>query len=681
MRLRIRPTLMVAAACLVVVATAAVAVAVNNVGSRIVEDLVDRRFKTIAESAAAEVADLIGGATSVLREQCAMAAQGLLPLDDSAALGRRFAERLRQQPQFAWISYGDGERDRFVGATRRADVIVVNRSERAVDGGQPSEAVAQADGSWTPVTGQQRAPYSVVTQRWFAAALATDAIVVTGPYTFAEGLTGLTLSSRWVDADNRPRGVFTVDFFLRDLSRKLAALAGDSSDAFLLDADGQLLVSAGAVNRLAVAESVQTAVAAHRDAILALVPGRSLAVDIASPAGDLRASLTSIEAGLGVKWVFVVLEPEATLFAPLRRLHLAILVASAAVVLVGLVAAVLLAGRLAGPLDALSAEAERIRNFDLDGPVEAHSGIVELANLIDAVGAMKAGLRSFGHFVPKRVVKRLIAAGGTATLGGGRRELTIMFSDIAGFTHTSEAMPPEQVMPLISHYFDVMSDAIHENQGIVDKFIGDAVMAIWNAPRRDPDHVANACRALLACMRANDALDREAAAAGGPPLPTRYGLHTGDAVIGNIGSTDRMQYTALGATVNLASRLESLNKRYGTRNLVSAVTRDRAGEAFLFRTVAVVMPAGTTRPVEVFELLGAADDADAASLRDRIQRWEAAISALRRGRAAEALTLFEAIAAERPPGGLAAFYVARSAEVARRSPGNPWDGVDDFSKT
>src|SRR5215831_4239356 len=167
---------MAAAACLVVVATAAVAVAVNNVGSRIVEDLVDRRFKTIAESAAAEVADLIGGATSVLREQCAMAAQGLLPLDDSAALGRRFAERLRQQPQFAWISYGDGERDRFVGATRRADVIVVNRSERAVDGGQPSEAVAQADGSWSPVTGQQRAPYSVVAQHWFADALATDAI-------------------------------------------------------------------------------------------------------------------------------------------------------------------------------------------------------------------------------------------------------------------------------------------------------------------------------------------------------------------------------------------------------------------------------------------------------------------------------------------------------------------------
>src|SRR5262245_38530148 len=143
---------MTAAACLVVVATAAVAVAINNLGSRIIEDLVDRRFHVVAESAAAEIGDLIGVATGVLREQRTMATQGLLPLDDSEALGRRFAERLRQQPQLAWISYGDIDRDRFVGATRQADgIVVVNHSEVAIDGGRPSEAVAQADGSWLPV--------------------------------------------------------------------------------------------------------------------------------------------------------------------------------------------------------------------------------------------------------------------------------------------------------------------------------------------------------------------------------------------------------------------------------------------------------------------------------------------------------------------------------------------------
>ena len=413
-----------ATACLVVVTTAAVAVAINSLGSRIVEDLVDRRFQTIAELAAAEVAGLVEAATGVLREQRALVAQGLLPLEDSAALGRRFAERLRQQPQLAWISYGDAERDRFIGATRRADgALLVNHSDAAIDGGRPSEAVAQADGSWLQAAGEKKKPYSVAAQRWFADALGTDAIVVTGPYAFAEGLTGLTLSARWVDAGGRARGVFTVDFFLTDLSGKLAGLAGDSGDAVLLDADGHLLASAGAVRPPTFSGAAQAALAAHRDSILAMKPGRSMAADVAtsegnaesSPGQALRASLTRIEAGLGAKWVLVVLESQSTLLAPLHRLHLAIAVASVTVVLLGLLAAILLAGRLARPLDALSAEAERIRNFELDGAVEARSGIVELASLIEAVGAMKAGLRSFGRFVPKRVVKRLIAAGGTAT--------------------------------------------------------------------------------------------------------------------------------------------------------------------------------------------------------------------------------------------------------------------------
>jgi len=679
-QLRIRPTLMAVTTGLVVVTAAALAAAISSLGSRIVEELVDRRFQTIAESAAVEIGGVVDAATGVLHEQIRLAAHDLLPFENRAELGRRFAERLRQERQLAWISYADPESDAFVGATRRADgLLLVNRSEGAIDNGQPSEIVEQADGSWKPVGGPRKKPYSVLTQRWFTDASATDAIVVTGPYTFAEGIKGITLSLRWSDADRRVHGVFTVDFFLSQLSQMLAALASNGGDAVLLDGNNQLLANAGAIREPSLAEAAQAAFAAHRETVLAMDRAGSLAIDVDSPDGALRASITRIQSSLGVQWVLVVLEPRATLFAPLDRLHLVILAVSAAVVLLGFVAAVLLAGRLARPLAELSIEAERIREFDLDDPITVRSIIVEIASLIGAMGAMKAGLRSFAHFVPKRVVKRLIAAGGAATLGGTRRQLTLMFSDIAGFTNISEGLPPEQVMQRISGYFDVMSDAIHANQGIVDKYIGDAIMAIWNAPRHDPDHAANACRALLACMRANDALDREAIAAGLAPLPTRYGLHSGEAIIGNIGSTDRMQYTALGANVNLASRLEPLNKHYGTRNLVSAETRARAGGGFLFRSVAIVKPVGTSHPLEVFELLGAEDDVDAAALCERIRQWEGAMAVLRRGRAAEAVPLFEAIAAMRPPGGLAEYYVRRSAEIAGRPREAPWDGIDEFS--
>jgi adenylate cyclase len=278
------------------------------------------------------------------------------------------------------------------------------------------------------------------------------------------------------------------------------------------------------------------------------------------------------------------------------------------------------------------------------------------------------------------VVERLIAAGETATLGGERRELTILFTDIAGFTSLSERIPPEQVMQYISHYLDSMSRAIHLNSGVIDKFIGDAIMAIWNAPERDLDHASHACQALLDCMRANATLDREAADSGLPILATRFGLHSGEVVVGNVGSAVRMQYTALGANVNLASRLEALNKHYGTSNLVSGEVRARAAPHFVFRSVALVMAAGTTKPVEVFELLGTTNDPDATAVGDWVGCWEVAMSTLRNGDPQTASTLFAMLALDRPTDGLASFYVARSSELARRHEDSLWDGIDHFSE-
>ena len=143
-------------------------------------------------------------------------------------------------------------------------------------------------------------------------------------------------------------------------------------------------------------------------------------------------------------------------------------------------------------------------------------------------------------------------------------EVTLLFSDVVNFTEITEKADPAQVMKYTSRYFAAMSHEIMTHAGTVDKFIGDAIMAIWNAPADDPDHAANACAAALALQRANDRLNAEFEREGWPAYRTRIGLHTGEAVVGNIGSEDRMNYTALGATVNLAARLEGLNKNYGT---------------------------------------------------------------------------------------------------------------------
>ena len=153
-------------------------------------------------------------------------------------------------------------------------------------------------------------------------------------------------------------------------------------------------------------------------------------------------------------------------------------------------------------------------------------------------------------------------------------------------------------MLFTSRYFAAMSKVIMTHPGTVDKFIGDAIMAIWNAPADDPDHAANACTAALALQRANDRLNAEFEREGWPAYRTRFGLHTGEAVVGNIGSDDRMNYTALGATVNLAARLEGLNKNYGTSILVRSALKQRAAPDFVFRSVDRISPKGICRSVQ-----------------------------------------------------------------------------------
>jgi adenylate cyclase len=235
-------------------------------------------------------------------------------------------------------------------------------------------------------------------------------------------------------------------------------------------------------------------------------------------------------------------------------------------------------------------------------------------------------------------------------------------------------------MRRISTYFDAMAEAIHAHRGVIDKFIGDAIMALWNAPAHDPEHARNACRAVLACRAANLQLNATLERQGLPPLTTRFGLHTGDVVVGNLGGADRMQYTALGANVNLAARLEGLNKHYRTTILVSDDTRRAAGDGFLFRFVAHAQPAGTSRPIGLYELVGASDDAEAKALADLCARWDDALAHLNAGAFSEALRCFAAIAAGRPEDGLAGFYKRRLEVHLARDPCTPWDGVDRFEQ-
>src|SRR5882724_7630792 len=242
----------------------------------------------------------------------------------------------------------------------------------------------------------------------------------------------------------------------------------------------------------------------------------------------------------------------------------------------------LIGSLLSRTLRALADETDRIQRFEPSVAPPVRSMIREIDDLGRSVSTMRTVTQTFSRFVPRRLVERLIETGTPLQLGGTRRQVTLFFSDIVNFTEITENADPAKVMQQTSRYFAATSQEIMMHSGTVDKFIGDAIMAIWNAPADDPDHAVNACAGALAFLRANDRLNVQFREEGWPAYKTRCGLHTGVAVVGNIGSEDRMNYTALGATVNLAARLEGLNKSYGTSILVSAALRQRAASSFVF---------------------------------------------------------------------------------------------------
>jgi adenylate cyclase len=261
--------------------------------------------------------------------------------------------------------------------------------------------------------------------------------------------------------------------------------------------------------------------------------------------------------------------------------------------------------RMSTSLKRITCQASRLRRLAAPDDAPVTSRVAEIDELGKAMAVAQRSLWSFAHFVPKDIVKGIIDSSISTELGGVRREVTILFTDVTNFTGIAEAADPDSLMRQTSRHLAALTDAFHAEGGTVDKFIGDSVMVFWNAPHLQLDHVERACRAALAARAASDALNTQFEAEGLPPFAVRVGIHFGDAVVGNVGSAERMNYTVLGNSVNLAARLEGLNKEYGTTILVSEAVRERVEHRFRFDPVASVIAKGMTTETRVYELVGA----------------------------------------------------------------------------
>ena len=272
--------------------------------------------------------------------------------------------------------------------------------------------------------------------------------------------------------------------------------------------------------------------------------------------------------------------------------------------------------------------------------------------------------RAFAHYLAPQVIEKLVRGETKLELGGVKKQLTILFSDIRGFTSLSEKMKPEELVPFLNEYLTAMTDVVLETEGVVDKYIGDAIMAFWGAPLPQSDHANRAARTAIEMKRRLRELQETWRAQGKPDIAIGIGVNTGEVIVGNMGSKQRFDYTVMGDDVNLASRLEGLTKHYGVTILISEATRNLLDDSVRVRPIDLVAVKGKKDAVRVFEI----DPPEFAA------EFESALKHYYAREWKQALAVFEKLetdARDKP----SAIFAERCRALIAHPPEAGWDGV------
>jgi adenylate cyclase len=262
------------------------------------------------------------------------------------------------------------------------------------------------------------------------------------------------------------------------------------------------------------------------------------------------------------------------------------------------------------------------------------------------------------------------------SMAGRKAELTVLFSDVRGFTTISEGLQPDQLATLMNEYLGAMTEIIRHHRGTLDKYIGDAIMAFWGAPVGDPEHARHAVLGALGMMERLPELNKALVAKGWPALKIGIGVNTGIMTVGDMGSPVRQSYTVMGDAVNLGSRLEGITKQYGVAIIVGEGTREKLGDEFILRELDRVRVKGKAEPVGIYEPLGQKGKVDQSTL-EQLKLWAQALQAYRAQDWDRAEMLLLNLIRNQPHY-LYDLYVKRIGRYREESPGADWDGVTTF---
>ena len=597
-------------------------------------------------------------------------------LDTSEAEKRKFVflSQLQAQPTISWVAFGSPDRS-FSAAHKLGDAAIEMLD---ITGGEPTLRIEQYEFAGYDVALKDRrvrdSTYSVTDQQWYREASHAEEAHWFTLTTPPDGARPAVALAGPLDVDHKRVGVLAIIIELTRVSNFLSQLTvGKSAGAFILDRSGGVIAApdpaADELNALKINHPLfPVAVDAMRQAGNGYdtVKGEAFHSRVIRDGKSYEAVLTPISFP---GWSLVTVIPESEFLGPVEATIRKLLIGLAVlIVIAGLLSAWLAQRLIAAPLIKVVDEVRHVERFDLDKVARHSSQLTEIENLSGAIADMALGLAAFRKYIPADLVKRLISDGNGAQLGGAVRPMTVMFVDLAGFTGMSERLG-DRIIPLLSRYFETVSAQVQANGGTIDKFIGDAVMAFWGAPANNPDHAVDCCRAALACQRAmrEQGLVDDA----GQTVHIRIGINSGDMLVGNIGSEVRLNYTVIGDAVNIASRLESTNKLYGSQIIIGPETRRLAGNRISVRELDRLAVYGRSGGLQIYELLGMADEWSDSS--GWVDIYEAGLKSYRARDFTAAIADFEKVVSLRRQDQASSRMIERCKQQLQAPTADGWD--------
>jgi adenylate cyclase len=522
----------------------------------------------------------------------------------------------------------------------------------------PLETWTYKDASFNTIT-QESFPtrFDPRTRPWYLKVQKTHKLSWTDVYVYdPTGDKGIAVAMPIHDAKGELLAIIGTDLPLTTLEKFLSQQQiGKTGKAFILDSTGKIVVPQGVSNDV-VAKAFKKFKRKReenffqRDQLEYLIHIHPFPEQFAH------------------EWWIAIIAPLNDFFGNLFKiLREAVLVSILILILVALIV-IYFSKRISKPIVQLTKEVDKIKHLDLQSEKRVESHIREISLLDSSIHSMRVMLRSFGRYVPKEIVRQLMEQGQEIALGGEKKEITVLFTDIVDFTPIAESNPIEEVMPPLEAYFDTLSKIILDSQGTIDKYIGDSIMAFWGAPTELLDHTERACTAALVCQQALASFNQQREREQKPEFLTRIGIHTGEAIVGNIGTTERMNYTAMGDVVNAAARLQQVNKTYHTSILISEEVYKKIETLFLVRPLGEVAVKGKVVKIKIYELVAKlhAEDSIAPTLKqtELCTSFTHAYELYSRGELAEAKRLFQEILQKFPHDFATQFYLEKILSTA-----------------